>query len=70
MKTDTYIKVMLTVIAVFLGIIVVKDFDSVRTVYASQSDISYCWDGAFLIKVSDYKWKIKTYCQYYKLDVR
>ena len=64
MKTDTYTKVMLTVIAVFLGIIVVKDFDPVRKAYAGAyaSDISYCWDSATIIKVHEYKWKIKTYC--------
>ena len=64
MKTDTYTKVVLTAIAVFLCAIVVKDFVPVPKVYAemSRSDISYCWDGATIQKVSDRKWKIKTYC--------
>ena len=64
MKPDTYTKVVLTAIAVFLCAIVVKDFVPVPKVYAEidRSDIAYCWDGATIQKVSDRKWKIKTYC--------
>ena len=64
MKPDTYTKVVLTVIAVFLGIIVVKDFHPIPKAFAQldRSDISYCWDGATIVKVNSNKWKIKTYC--------
>ena len=66
MKTDTYTKVVLTVIAVFLLIIVVRDINPVRKAYAEidRNDIAFCWDGATILKVHEKKWKIKLDCQY------
>ena len=67
MKTDLYIKFVLTIIAISLCIIAVKNLNVVPTVNAqSQSEmqaaISYCWDLATIRKQSEGQWQIRTYC--------
>lgn len=64
MKTDTYTKAVLTVIAGSLLVIALTNVPIISPAMAelNQSDVSYCWDGATIDKVSDTKWKISTYC--------
>ena len=67
MKTDLYIKFVLTIIAISLFIISVKNLNVVSTVNAqSQSEIraaiSFCSDLATIRKQSDTRWQIHTYC--------
>lgn len=68
MKTDTYTKVMLTIIAIFLGIIVVKDFDPVPKAYAGayeremRNAMSLCWDQANIVRVTSDRLSIRLAC--------
>lgn len=39
-KTDLYTKIVLTVIAIFLGVIIVKDMDLVSKAHAGELDLS------------------------------
>ena len=59
-KLELSVKILMGAIALGLFLNVFKDFPP--KAYASQSDISYCWDGATINRVSDSKWKIRTYC--------
>ena len=61
--TDKYSKTVLTVIAICLSLIVVKEYNIFPTANAqSRSDISYCWDLAKINKITDRQWEIRTYC--------
>jgi hypothetical protein len=65
--TDRYTKTVLTVIALCLIWLSVKDTRLESTISAqSQSEmqaaISYCWDLATIQRETDSRWKIHTYC--------
>lgn len=65
--TDRYTKTVLTVIALCLVWLSVKDTRLESAVSAqSQSEmqaaISHCWDLATIRRETDSRWKIHTYC--------
>ena len=64
MKSDLYLKFILTVIALSLSIIALGVFKPITSAYAlEKQDIYNCWQNATINELTEGKWEIQLSCK-------